>query len=698
MSQAKQHTADAPVTALRGVGARVAEKLAAHGLTSIKDLWFFLPKQYEDLRHITPIAALAAGSTAQVEGVVENVQTTFRYRPQMKVAISDDSGASLTLRFFHFRQTQSLQFKHGVRVRCHGDIRQQNIGLEIIHPNYTILDEDHPEPLPQSISPVYPDIKGIGALSLKKIMTQALDALPNQDPNEPASAALAHFLQGLPSLHQALHTVHRPHPDDDLDALLERRHPAIQRLAFEELVAHQLSIRQRRFQQTKQAAFAMPMQPDAYAQLQAQFGFQLTDAQTRVSAEIHHDMTRSHPMHRLVQGDVGSGKTVVAAMAVMHALANGHQAALIAPTELLAEQHANNFRRWLEPLGHEVVWLAGKVKGKKREQALAALRSPKPLLAVGTHALIQEQIAFAQLGLVIIDEQHRFGVGQRLELSQKGSDDDISPHQLIMTATPIPRTLAMSMYADLDVSVIDSLPPGRKPIQTVVMSDEKRDELIERIKHRCAEGAQVYWVCTLIEDNAEIAAQAAETRHQELAEALPELTVLLVHGRMKPQEKEQIMQQFAAGDAHVLVATTVIEVGVDVPNATVMIIENAERLGLAQLHQLRGRVGRGDQASSCALLYRRPLSPLAKQRLAILRQTNDGFEIAEKDLSIRGAGELLGTKQTGVGNFKIADLHRDQALLPSVQAAADHLLEHAPDEAEVLIKRFVGQAVRYANA
>lgn len=439
------------------------------------------------------------------------------------------------------------------------------------------------------------------------------------------------------------------------------------------------------------------MQLEACIKLKAQFGFQLTEAQTRVCEEIHEDMTQGHPMHRLVQGDVGSGKTVVAAMAVMHALANGHQATLIAPTELLAEQHANNFRRWLEPLGHEVVWLAGKVKGKKREQALDALLSPKPLLAVGTHALIQNQIKFAQLGLVIIDEQHRFGVGQRLELSQKGSDD-ISPHQLIMTATPIPRTLAMSMYADLDVSVIDGLPPGRKPIQTVVMSDEKRDELIERIQHHCDEGAQVYWVCTLIEDNAEIAAQAAETRHQELTEALPNLTVLLVHGRMKAQEKEDIMHQFASGKAHVLVATTVIEVGVDVPNATVMVIENAERLGLAQLHQLRGRVGRGDKASSCALLYRRPLSPLAKERLSILRQTNDGFVIAEKDLSIRGAGELLGTKQTGMGNFKIADLHRDQALLPSVQAAADHLLEHTPDEANILIRRFVGHAVRYANA
>ncbi len=687
------------LSSLPGIGPKVAEKLAARGLLTLQDLWLQLPRQYEDRTRISPIRGLQPGVAVQVEGTVEAVERGFRYRPMLRVAIGDDSQATLVLRFFHFRAAQVAQFEPGARVRCFGTPRAGQHGLEIVHPSYRVL--AHDTELGEQLDPVYPAVEGIGPASLRRWIGLALDQLPDEKALELLPGKLMVGL-GLPSLRSALVTVHRPPRDADVGALLAGTHPAQRRLAFEELLAHHLSLRRQRIALQRHAAPALAGPGVLASRLRKSLPFALTGAQQRVFEQIQRDLSQPHPMLRLVQGDVGSGKTVVAALAAMLAVEQGSQAALMAPTELLAEQHLANLRAWLEPLGVRVAWLAGKVTGKARVAALDEVASGVAQVVVGTHALMQEGVAFHDLALAIVDEQHRFGVHQRLALRDKGASDGAGgsrvPHQLVMTATPIPRTLAMAAYADLDVSAIDELPPGRTPVQTVALSAERRPELVERIRAACAEGRQAYWVCTLIDDSDEVVAQAAQTTFEALSAALPDLRIGLVHGRMKASQKQSTMRAFKEAALDLLVATTVIEVGVDVPNASLMIVENAERLGLAQLHQLRGRVGRGNAASSCVLLYQSPLSALARQRLETMRETNDGFVIAEKDLELRGPGELLGTRQTGLAAFRVADLIRDADMLPQVHDFAEKLLATDPGVADRLVDRWIGGAARYASA
>ena len=683
-----------PITRLRGVGPALAEKLAARGLETLQDLWLHLPRGYEDRTALTPIRSLAPSQPAQIEGRVEAVERGFRYRPMLRVALTDDSHGTVVLRFFHFRAQQVAQFAVGARVRAFGTPRPGQHGLEIVHPSYRVLD-DGEHALGDTLDPVYPAIEGIGPASLRKLIEQALQYLPEDATLELLPHAWLQSLR-LPSLREAVLTLHTPPRDADVAALQAGIHPAQRRLALEELLAHQLSLRRQRLSLQAEGTRALRGDERLVAALRDALPFALTGAQARVYAQLQQDLSRPVPMLRLVQGDVGSGKTVVAAMAALLAVADGRQAALMAPTELLAEQHLNNLRGWLEPLGLRVCWLAGKVTGKARAKALQEVASGEAQVVVGTHALMQEGVEFHDLALAIVDEQHRFGVHQRLALRDKGNGS--MPHQLVMTATPIPRTLAMSAYADLDVSAIDELPPGRTPVATIALSSERRPELVERIRIACAEGRQAYWVCTLIDESDDVVAQAAQTTFEFLQAALPGVRVGLVHGRQKPAEKQATMRAFKQGDIDLLVATTVIEVGVDVPNASLMVIENAERLGLAQLHQLRGRVGRGSAASSCVLLYQSPLSAMARERLDTLRQTNDGFAIAEKDLQLRGPGELLGTRQTGLAAFRIADLARDADLLPQVHGLADRLLEKMPEVADRVIARWVGGAARYAAA
>ncbi|KFA19860.1 ATP-dependent DNA helicase RecG [Xanthomonas vasicola pv. musacearum NCPPB 4392] len=701
----------APLSSLPGVGPKVADKFAARVILSVQDLWLHLPLRYEDRTRLTTIAQLQSGVPAQIEGRVDAVERGFRFRPVLRVAVSDASHGTLVLRFFHFRAAQVAQFAVGTRVRVFGTPKPGQNGWEIVHPSYRVLAPDEDAGLGDSLDPVYPVLEGVGPATLRKLIGQALERLP---PEAALELLPPHWLQDeqLPSLRAALLTMHRPPVGTDPQQLLAGGHPAQQRLAIEELLAHQLSLRRQRIALQRFHAPTLPGNGTLVQQLRKALPFQLTGAQQRVFEQIARDLAHPSPMLRLVQGDVGSGKTVVAALAAMLAVEQGKQVALAAPTELLAEQHLNNLRGWLEPLGIRIVWLAGKVTGKARAAAMADVASGQAQVVVGTHALMQEAVVFHDLALAIIDEQHRFGVHQRLALRDKGAAAGSVPHQLVMTATPIPRTLAMSTYADLDVSAIDELPPGRTPVQTIVLSAERRPELVERIRVACAEGRQAYWVCTLIEESEEpekgahgqhsgpprIEAQAAEVTFEALSAQLPGVRVALVHGRMKPAEKQKAMLDFKQGRSDLLVATTVIEVGVDVPNASLMIIENAERLGLAQLHQLRGRVGRGAAASSCVLLYQAPLSMMARQRLETMRQTNDGFVIAEKDLELRGPGELLGTRQTGLASFRIADLARDAGLLPRVQVLAERLLAEAPDIADRVVARWIGGAVRYAAA
>ena len=685
----------APLTGLPGVGPALAQTLGRLGLARVQDLWFHLPLRYEDRTRITPIRDLRPGLPAQVAGVVDAVERGFRYRPQLRVAIVDESRATLTLRFFHFNRAQAEQFVPGTRVLCYGEVRHGHHGAEIVHPEYRRIVGDAVT-LEERLTPVYPTTEGLGQKRLAGVVARALERLPDDDALELVPPALRERLQ-LGSLREALLTVHRPPLDADVGALLAARHPAQRRLAFEELLTHHLSLR--RLRQQVQAHAALPLRGDGVLRrrLHANLPYALTRAQARVGAEIERDLARPSPMLRLVQGDVGSGKTVVAALAALAAIEAGAQVALVAPTELLAEQHCNSFRAWFAPLGIEPVWLAGKVAGRMRTAALQAVADGAPI-AIGTHALMQEGVAFRRLGLAIVDEQHRFGVHQRLVLREKGRDGDIVPHQLVLTATPIPRTLAMTAYADLDVSVIDELPPGRTPVQTVAISSSRRAEVVERIRAACAEGRQAYWVCTLIEESEQLEAQAAEVAFAELAAALPGLAIGLVHGRLKAKDKQAAMDAFKRGDTRVLVATTVIEVGVDVPNASLMVVENAERLGLAQLHQLRGRVGRGSVASSCVLLYQAPLSQAARARLEVMRETADGFRLAEKDLELRGPGEVLGTRQTGQLAFRVADLARDAALLPEVQRVGEAMMRDHADLAERLVARWIGGAARYAGA
>jgi ATP-dependent DNA helicase RecG len=684
-----------PVTVLRGVGDAIALRLRALGAHTIQDLLFLLPLRYEDRTRVVPLGELRAGQRAAVEGEVLLTEVVFRGRRQMLCKIADGSGF-LTLRFFHFTAQQQNGLARGARVRCFGEARRGLKGLEIVHPEYRRIDSQAPAAPDEHLTPIYPLTEGLTQGRLRLVVGMALDQCGAADIEDwlPTSVLAD---SRLPTLREALLYVHRPPADAPVDLLLSGRHPAQRRLAFEELLAHQLSLKLLR--QRIQSDPGWPLTSDGAlkASLLAALPFRLTEAQQRALLEIEHDLTLAKPMLRLVQGDVGCGKTLVAALAATQAVQTGRQVALMAPTELLADQHAQNFQRWFEPLSVAVALLTGRQTGKARSAVLAGIREGHAPIVVGTHALFQESVEFSALALVIVDEQHRFGVHQRLSLREKGAFGGHQPHQLIMTATPIPRTLAMTAYADLDVSVIDELPPGRTPVKTVVLAEGRRDEVVQRIRTACLEGRQAYWVCPLIDESEEMPYQAAEETAAALGLALPDLSVGLVHGRMPPKAKEGTMRRFKEGKLQLLVATTVIEVGVDVPNATLMVIENAERMGLAQLHQLRGRVGRGRHASSCLLLYRSPLAPLARERLAVMRDTNDGFEVARRDLELRGPGELLGTRQTGLAQMRVADLLRDADLLPRVQTAAETLLRDWPLHVAPLISRWVGYAEQYGR-
>lgn len=679
---------------LKGVGSKMQEKLERLGLATVQDLLFHLPLRYEDRTQVWPIGDLPPGLHGAVEGEIQDTQLVMGRRRMLVCRISDGTGP-LTLRFFNFTAAQKNSLSPGRLMRCFGEVRPGKYGLEMAHPEYKLLGEEQAGQTEEALTPVYPTTEGLRQLTLRSLTDQALAQLDLYGVEELLPAGL--YPQQI-DLAAALKLLHRPPPSVALALLESGQHPAQQRLVLEELLAHNLSVLKVRAQAQTQLARALKPAPALVEQLLGALPFTPTGAQNRVVAEIGKDLQQSHPMMRLVQGDVGSGKTLVAALAALQAIGNGCQVGLMAPTELLAEQHAINFAKWLEPLGIGVGWLAGKQKGKAREEALAAIADGSVKMVVGTHAIFQEQVVFQRLALVIIDEQHRFGVHQRLALREKGEREGVHPHQLIMTATPIPRTLAMTAYADLDTSIIDELPPGRTPITTVALPDSRRQDVIERVRLACEEGKQAYWVCTLIEESEVLECQAAEDTAAELQNRLPGLHIGLVHGRMRPVEKQRVMEEFKAGILQLLVATTVIEVGVDVPNASLMIIENPERLGLAQLHQLRGRVGRGSVASHCVLLYHAPLSKTAQSRLGVLRETNDGFLIAQRDLELRGPGELLGTRQTGLADLKIADLVRDQSLIPQVQKMARFLMDRHPDHVEPLIRRWLGLRDHYSNA
>ena len=688
---------DTPVRYLRGVGPHLSDKLARLGVHTLSDLLFHLPLRYEDRSKITRIGTLRPGDMAAVEGTVEIAEIVIRRRRMLLVRMSDGSGA-LTLRFFHFNLSQAEAFARGAHLRCYGEARPGAVGLEMVHPEYRLLKDAAEPPEEAGLTPVYPATEGVSQTKLRALAAQALRLLENDVASLPELLPEEVLQQThMPCLYEALRYVHRPPIDAPVAALIEGSHPTQQRLAFEELLAHHLSLRQLRAKADHSCAPVISGDGALAEKFLASLPFRLTAAQQRVAQEILGDLARPHPMMRLVQGDVGCGKTVVAALAALHCIGSGWQAVLMAPTELLAEQHYRNFEAWFAALGLEPAWLTGRLPSTQRETALQAIRSGRVPLAIGTHALFQADVEFAKLALVIIDEQHRFGVHQRLALRDKGAHQGQYPHQLIMTATPIPRTLAMTAYADLDVSVIDELPPGRTPVKTVVLADARRAEVVARVRHACREGRQVYWVCPLIEESEVLQCQAAEDTAATLAAALPELNVGLVHGRMPARLKERAMKHFKSGDIQLLVATTVIEVGVDVPNASLMIIENAERLGLAQLHQLRGRVGRGAVESNCVLLYHAPLSAAARARLEVLRDTSDGFEIARRDLELRGPGEMLGTRQAGELRLRIADLTRDASLIPRVQQAASLLLERYSQCVTALVERWLGDNSRYGE-
>lgn len=696
-----QRNGQDPITELSGVGDKVAIKLANLGIQTIQDALFHLPLRYEDRTRVYAIRDLQVGQHVNIEGEVERSDLKFGKKRMWVVTVADGDYRIL-LRFFYFSAAQKQQLIPGKRVRCFGEIRRGPMGLEITHPEYRIIEENQPLQVEESLTPIYPTTEGIKQITLRKIVDQALNWLKK--------GSLAELLpEGLLpeqiSLQDALLTMHHPPPDVSTQLLEEGKHPCQQRLIIEELLAHNLSVLKVREQFHQFNSAEIPKSTHLVPALLEHLPFTPTGAQQRVSKEISQDMQRNVPMMRLVQGDVGSGKTLVAAIAALHAIEAGHQVALMAPTELLAEQHAKNFEDWFSNIASDkpitVQWLAGKVTGKAKQQALDNIANGDAQMIVGTHALFQKQVAFKQLALIIVDEQHRFGVHQRLALREKGQSGEFSvfPHQLIMTATPIPRTLAMTAYADLDTSVIDELPPGRTPIKTVVVPDGRREEIIERVYQNCMqEKRQVYWVCTLIEESEVLQCEAAQDTAKILQDTLPELKVGLVHGRMKPAEKQDVMQQFKDNELHLLVATTVIEVGVDVPNASLMIIENADRLGLAQLHQLRGRVGRGSVASHCVLMYQPPLGKVAQKRLGVLRDSNDGFVIAQKDLEIRGPGELLGTKQTGLADLKIADLARDGYLIPQIQNWAQEIWQSHPSHANAIINRWLPYRDKYGHA
>lgn len=696
------------LTTLKGVGPSMAKRLEKLSLFSVQDLLFHLPLRYEDRTRVTTIRDCLVGTHTNIIGEITSNQLTHGKRRMMVINLNDGTG-NVQLCFFSFSASQKNSLSVGQTIRCYGEIKRGPNGFQIVHPEYRSLDDDRAlTPMEETLTPVYPTTDGLKQISLRNLTDQALIRLQRGQVEELLPDQL---FDEQYSLAQALAIIHRPPPDASTSQLELGRHPAQIRLIKEELLAHNLSMLKLR--QSSDVHHAVSLTPEQaiepYASVNGSYSvedsflkalpFSPTKAQARVVEEIKTDLAKPQPMMRLVQGDVGSGKTLVAALSALTAISQGYQVALMAPTEILAEQHAINFANWFNPLDISVGWLAGKTKAKARRLALEQIASGEMQMVIGTHALFQADVIFHKLVLIIIDEQHKFGVHQRLSLREKGVFDNNYPHQLIMTATPIPRTLAMTAYADLDTSVIDELPPGRTPINTIALPDARRENVIERIREGCAnDNRQAYWVCTLIEESEVLQCQAAEDTALHLQEQLPELKIGLVHGRMKAIEKQEIMDGFKAGEIHLLIATTVIEVGVDVPNASLMVIENPERLGLAQLHQLRGRVGRGSIASHCVLLYKAPLSKTATKRLAVLRESNDGFVIAEKDLEIRGPGELLGTRQTGLAELKIADLLRDGYLIPEIKQKAYLLSRQHPEYAQALILRWLGNKERYSNA
>ena len=691
---------DNPVSRLSGVGPRVAERLARLKIETIRDLVFHLPIRYQDRTRRIPIGSLRAHTEVVIEGIIESAQVQYGRRRSLLCCMTDGTGA-VHLRFFHFSRAQQNRLSPGQALRCFGEVRRGPNRAELVHPECQFFDAQSPPPMDTVLTPIYSTTDGIHQIRLRKLTEQALTVLRRESEQDPIAEEMipARVLSDLklPGLTAALLYVHRPPPDAPVDKLVDGTHPTQQRLAFEELLAHHLSLKRMRCRTQVRRAPRFPGASRLRQRLLDSFGFALTAAQQRAIEEIDRDLGEPRPMMRLLQGDVGSGKTAVAAAVAAAALSSGYQTAVMAPTELLAEQHTRNFTAWFEPLGIKVCPLTGRLPQSVRKATMQAIASGQPLLISGTHALFQEGVEYPKLGLVIVDEQHRFGVHQRLALRDKGARDDYSAHQLIMTATPIPRTLAMTAYADLDVSVLDELPPGRQPVRTAVIPEIRRHEIIERVAHACAEKRQIYWVCPLIDESELIQAQAATDTADKLTDALPNVRIGLVHGRVTDNQKEATMLDFADHRIDLLVATTVIEVGVDIANASLMVVENAERLGLSQLHQLRGRVGRGSANADCLLLYKGPLSETAKRRLQVMRETNDGFVISERDLELRGPGEVLGTRQTGVCEFKIADLMRDSGLLPAVSKTASELLNSDPKRVDAIINRWLGHRIEYGN-
>lgn len=725
------------IIVLKGIGEKMLQRFSKRSLFTLNDLLFHLPLRYQDKTRVVTIASLRAGDNFLVTGELTDCHVQQGKRAVLSCTI-DDATSVLNLRFFHFNQQQAQGLKRALEqgkwLTCFGEAKYGRQTLEIIHPEYRIINKNQPIPVDERLTPVYPTTEGLSQLVLRNAIQQVIEKL-QQKLQEPSASGKESLADGnnssnteliedffppsirqelkFPTLSEALIYLHAPPPDCSVFELMEGQDPYRGRLIFEELLAHQLSMKEAYQKHKQYYAFALRTQHKTStkhysAQFLQQLSFKLTGAQQRVVDEIALDVQKNQPMQRLVQGDVGSGKTVVAALAALFAMQNGFQAALMAPTELLAEQHRINFQQWLEPLGLKVGWLSGKSTAKQRRESLLQIADGSVQMIIGTHALFQKSVIFKRLGLVIIDEQHRFGVHQRLALLQKGEKKAIDakekdkyvsyyPHQLIMTATPIPRTLAMTAYADLDCSIIDELPPGRTAVETVVLSEQRRDDVLHRVHNACLNKRQAYWVCTLIEESEVLQCQAAENTHTMLVKQFPDIAIGLVHGRMKTAEKQAVMQLFKQGEISMLVATTVIEVGVDVPNASLMIIENAERLGLSQLHQLRGRVGRGTQSSVCVLMYSHPLSKNGKSRLMTLRETNDGFEVARKDLALRGPGELLGTRQTGLAEMKIADIIRDQHLIPKANDIAQRLMDEYPQSVKPIINRWIGHKAQYQN-
>ena len=685
------------VSTLKGVGPRVAERLARIQIHTIQDLLFHLPIRYQDRTRIRAIAALRPGDETVVIGTVEHTEVVYRKRRMLLVSVDDGTG-SVLLRFFYFNNAQKDNFSRGVNVRCFGEVRRGLKGPEMVHPEYEIQQVDDVPKVEDHLTPIYPTTEGLHQLSLRRLTSQALKWIKTEDTVGLDLLPVPPEIDGQRvSIEDALQFVHRPPPDADTESLSLGRHVMQRRLAFEELLAQQLSLSKLRLQMQKQPAIAIKAKGTLYSKLLEDLEFELTHAQQKVINTVFSDLKNDSPMLRLVQGDVGSGKTLVAIAACLQVIEAGYQAVMMAPTEILAEQHLRNFSKWLEPMGVNLAWLSGKLTVSKSNEMKELISTGTANAIVGTHALFQQGVTFKNLALVVIDEQHRFGVHQRLALREKGIQDGMHPHQLIMTATPIPRTLAMTAYADLDYSVIDELPPGRKPISTIAIPLERREEVVQRVANACRNGQQAYWVCTLVEESEALQCQAAEDVYRELSQLLRGVKVGLVHGRMKGKEKDAVMQTFVNKDIDLLVATTVIEVGVDVANASLMIIENAERLGLAQLHQLRGRVGRGSEESSCVLLFDPPLTDNAKTRIDTMRNTNDGFKVAQVDLEIRGPGEVLGTRQTGMLQLRIANIMRDQDLIPLIQETAKMLQENHPNRVDAVIQRWLGKSIEFGQ-